>query len=62
MAANPTPTTKRRPPASWDSIERRLADVILAAAKSRPEDRTRPLLRLLLSDAKTRCRQNAGRY
>jgi len=62
MKANPTPTAKRRPLASWDWIERRLADIILATAKSRPEDPTRPLLRLLLSHTTTRCRRKPRRY
>lgn len=62
MRENVTPTTKLPRLVSWDWLERNLADVILAAHKSQPSDRAKPLLRLLLGNRKTCRYRKPGRY
>jgi len=61
MKANLRPTTKQASLPSWDWIERRLADFILAPQQSRLRART-PLLRLLLGDSKAPYRRKPRRY
>ena len=50
MTKHTWPETKLPRLVSWDWLERNLADVILAADKSQPKGRAKPLLRLLLTN------------